>query len=226
MKRALTKGIPLTYLWKAINHYGVDCWDKEELFSGIANAMDDIAREERRFIESERTMVPNGYNLTEGGEGRVGAVASTETREKLRRFRLGMKASDETKKKMSDVRKGRAFSIEHRKSLSEAQTGEKNHQFGKKLSAETRLRISKAESGAGNPFYGRRHSTESISEMSKHAHRRFGRDNHATRAVMVMGRRFESMTDAAKFAGIALSTACTRIKSPKWPDYTYAEEIK
>lgn len=226
MQRAMKRGTSLTYLWKAINHYGVDCWDKEELFSGVANSMDDIAREERRFIESERTMVPNGYNLTEGGEGRVGFIASAETREKLRHFHLGMKASDETKKKMSETRTGKLFSAEHRRNMSEAQTGEKNYQFGKRLSEAARLRLSILQSGARNPFYGRKHSLESIEEMSKNAHRRFGRANHATRAVMILGRRFESMTDAANFAGIALSTACTRIRSPKWPDYNYAEEIQ
>lgn len=40
-------------------------------------------------------------NLTRGGEGRLGAPVSEETREKIRKIRLGKKHTEESKKKMS-----------------------------------------------------------------------------------------------------------------------------
>jgi hypothetical protein len=49
-------------------------------------------------------MVPNGYNLTSGGE--IKKEISEETRKRLRESHLGYKKSEETKKKMSESRKG------------------------------------------------------------------------------------------------------------------------
>ena len=38
---------------------------------------------ERHFIKSRNTLSPNGYNLTEGGEGSAGCYPSEETRTNL-----------------------------------------------------------------------------------------------------------------------------------------------
>ena len=46
-------------------------------------------------------------NMTDGGEGVPGRVASQETCEKMRLAMTGKTHSDETKKKISDARKGR-----------------------------------------------------------------------------------------------------------------------
>jgi predicted transcriptional regulator len=50
-------------------------------------------------------MVPNGYNLTSGGE--MAYTVSEQTKQKMSKVRMGIKLSDETKKKMSDYHKGR-----------------------------------------------------------------------------------------------------------------------
>lgn len=73
------------------------------------------------------------YNLTDGGEGSSGAIASTETRKKISnaaknisnetRRKLSYAAkniSDETRMKRSEAQKGKALSREHRQKISES----------------------------------------------------------------------------------------------------------
>lgn len=62
-------------------------------------------------------------NLTDGGEGVVGAVRSAETCARISAAKKGQKLSEETRRKMSVARKGRKFSEEARRRMSEAQKG-------------------------------------------------------------------------------------------------------
>ena len=61
-------------------------------------------------------MIPNGYNLTSGGE--IKKEISEETRKRLRESHLGYKNSEETKKKMSETRKGHITTQETRDKIS------------------------------------------------------------------------------------------------------------
>ena len=105
------------------------CYSEEEMCS-----------DEQYYIKLFKTLWPNGYNLTEGGEGCV--------------------ACEEICKKISEANKGRKFSEEHIRKLSVANKG-------KQLSEETRRKISELTSGEKNPFYGRQHSEESKNKISK-----------------------------------------------------------
>ena len=79
-------------------------------------------------------------NLTDGGDGRGGAIVSKETREKLAANWKGRKHTEESKQKMSDAASGKPKSEEHRKKISEVQTG-------RKLSDEHRQHISEGNKG-------------------------------------------------------------------------------
>tara|TARA_X000001382_G_scaffold21625_1_gene13161 strand:+ start:499 stop:1170 length:672 start_codon:yes stop_codon:yes gene_type:complete len=92
-----------------------------------------------------------GYNLTEGGGGKVGTIMSRETREKISKANKGMFVgenhpmygkthTDEFKLKMSILHKTRKRSKESCKRISESQ-------IGKKLSEETKKKISEAHKG-------------------------------------------------------------------------------
>ena len=105
------------------------CYSEEEMCS-----------DEQYYIKLFKTLWPNGYNLTEGGEGCV--------------------ACEEICKKISEANKGRKFSEEHIRKLSVANKG-------KQLSEEIRRKISESTSGEKNPFYGRQHSEESKNKISK-----------------------------------------------------------
>lgn len=64
-------------------------------------------------------------NLTDGGDGSIGAKHTKETIEKRANSNRGQKRTDETKRKMSEVRKGIVFSPEHIENLRLSHLGQK-----------------------------------------------------------------------------------------------------
>jgi group I intron endonuclease len=99
---------------------------------------------ERKLIEIWKTKAPNGYNLTDGGEGVL--HPSIETRQRMREAQLGKKQSKETREKISKALKGRVFSEETKRKMSRAQLGNQ-YSLGRIISKETRRKISKAHLG-------------------------------------------------------------------------------
>jgi hypothetical protein len=77
--------------------------------------LQEALRAEQIYIKLHNTMMPNGYNLTTGGEYPQYSIA---TREKQRQqmlgntLGLGRRASEESRKKMSDAQKGKKMSAE------------------------------------------------------------------------------------------------------------------
>lgn len=152
------------------------CYSEEEMNS-----------DEQYYIKLFKTLYPNGYNLTEGGEG---CVASEETRKKISLVHKGKHISEEQKKKLSIALKGRIMSDEHKKKIGEAskgrhhseeskkkmsdskkglQSGEKHPMFGKHHSEETRRKMSENHydcSGEKHPMFGKHHTEESKKKMS------------------------------------------------------------
>lgn len=91
-----------TCFYNAIQKYG---WNNFEHIILEKNLTAKQAEQmEKKYIKLYNTMVPNGYNLTGGGE--LKKEISDITRERLRQSHLGYKVSKETKKKMSKSRKG------------------------------------------------------------------------------------------------------------------------
>ena len=148
------------------------CYSEEEMCS-----------DEQYYIKVFKTLWPNGYNLTEGGDG---CVASEETRRKLSEIRKklytsGMKhpmfgkhhseetkkkiseskknISEETKKKISEAMKGRQFSDETKRKISEAKKG-------KPKSEETKQKMSEAQKGKPSPNKGKKMSEEQKKKLS------------------------------------------------------------
>lgn len=139
------------------------------------------------YIQEYNTKVPNGYNLTDGGDGIFGWEASEEYRQECservkllhKEKRVGMygkKHSEETKKKMSASSKGKPKNWLIGRNISE-ETKEKLRQInlGKTLSEETRKKISENHhdiSGKNNPMYGKKHSPETIGKLKERAKNR------------------------------------------------------
>lgn len=105
-------------------------------------------------------------NLTDGGEGSSGYLASIETRAKQSAARLGRKMSTETKEKFCrsikgrvSNNKGKTFSAEWRQKIAIANTG-KTH------SPETRAKLSESHKGKTAWNKGKKHSAESRLKMS------------------------------------------------------------
>jgi len=106
-----------TAFHSAIRKYGEDTFAfsvLEECFN-----RDDLDNREKFYISILNTMVPNGYNLTPGGDGlpkgyissKRGIPLSEENKQKLRETMTGRKASIETKQKMSKAHKGNHYNL-------------------------------------------------------------------------------------------------------------------
>ena len=150
------------------------CYSEEEMCS-----------DEQYYIKFYDTLWPNGYNLTEGGEGEIpceetrrklsesrsgeknhmfGKHHSEETKQKIGEVHKGKHISEEQKKKLSVALKGRIMSDEHKKKIGEANKD-------KHLSEETKKKISQTkkglQSGEKHPMFGKHHSEESKKKMSQ-----------------------------------------------------------
>ena len=108
-------------LHAAIKAYGAENF----VFTHVMDVFNfEHAKEiERELIASKGTKAPNGYNLTDGGDGSHGVERSEETRRKIGEASKQRRHTHETRQKMSESQKGVAkpkFSEEHKAKLSEA----------------------------------------------------------------------------------------------------------
>lgn len=83
-------------------------------------------------------------NLTEGGDGNIGAIRTEEWKRKISEAHKGKKFSPETIRKMSEARKGFKHSEEFKRLASE-----RGKQF--RHTIESRQKLSKSKSGGNNP---------------------------------------------------------------------------
>lgn len=172
-------------LTEAIKKYG----EKKFIVKLIeeSETVERVYELEQYYIKKYNTKVPNGYNLTDGGDGLYGVIIGDEDRKRrskvMKRLhkekRTGMhgkKHSEDTRKKMSISGKntpkpwlsGRVLSEESKQKIREKH-------LGKLLSDETRKKISENHhniSGENNPMYGKKHSPETIEKIKEKAKNR------------------------------------------------------
>jgi group I intron endonuclease len=108
----------------AIRKYGRDGFDVSIVAHAETEA--ELSAKEMEWIKKCDCRGPKGYNMTDGGEGSLGYVATPEARAKISQSRKGRKfgpRSDEFKKLMSDKLKGRKLrplTEEAKRKISEA----------------------------------------------------------------------------------------------------------
>ena len=164
-------------LYQAIRKYGFDSFEKKILVIG---EFDYVKELEPKAIIAFNTKKPNGYNLTDGGDGTVGYKMSDETKaliaEKtrtrmqnpesillLRNANLGKQQSAETNKKkgrpgVPSGMLGKTHSEETRQRISQSLVGNA-HTKGHTLSDEHKRKVSEA-------MKGRQFSEETRKKMS------------------------------------------------------------
>jgi group I intron endonuclease len=128
-------------LHAAINKYGPEGF----VLSHICDAFDfDAACDiERNLIQQHNTKAPNGYNLTDGGEGVIGRTISDDEKESKRKTAISVMASlspEERSEKFGT--KNRVWSPEQIEKIRASNIG-KN--IGKFPSEETRLKMSASQ---------------------------------------------------------------------------------
>ena len=114
-RRYLGTGIAIR---EAIKKYGKDAFRKE-----ILEYIDDdekhtkVSEREIYYIKMYNSRVPNGYNISPGGEG--GATKESGRKSALTRKLRGYKMTDETKRKILVANVGKPKSSTHKKHLSD-----------------------------------------------------------------------------------------------------------
>lgn len=131
--------------------YGTKCWTVEILKE--CNTQEDLNKWEMYYIKEYNTKTPNGYNLTDGGEGALGCIVSLKTRKKISEKTKGEKNpfygkhhSEETIEKL----KNRIISDETRKKISESRKGKTPWMKGKHHTEEAKDKLSEARKGKHN----------------------------------------------------------------------------
>ena len=113
--------------YRAIRKYGFDNFDFKIIEANIP--LKYINEKEKYYIKKYNTLLPNGYNMTIGGEGTH-----------------GYKHTDETKKLMSEKKKG-MYIGENNPNYGKGLSGKDNPNYGVKMSEETKNKISKGNKG-------------------------------------------------------------------------------
>lgn len=151
---------------RALRKYGFHNFEWKVLFDVENERLDTY---EIICIKSYKTKKPNGYNMTDGGDGGAtitGRKRSIETCDKIGSAQKGrnkgksfeeihgVEEAEEIKKKMSESTKGRIFSKEHRKKLSEAdkkswteerRKAHSENMAKREISDDTRKKMSKSQ---------------------------------------------------------------------------------
>lgn len=147
-----------TYLQKSWNKYGKKNF-KDEILEECEKY--DLEKQEIFYIGKYNSKTPNGFNMTDGGDGCLGRTVSESVRRKIAKKHIGKKLSDDTKRKMSESRIGKYSGVNSplfgkkktelsRKRMSENHadfSGENHPRYGMKLSLVTRMKLSKSNSG-------------------------------------------------------------------------------
>jgi group I intron endonuclease len=126
-------------LYSAIRKYGPKAFSYEPLCCALCPI--DARLLERQFISEFSTKFPNGYNMTDGGDGRCGMPHSQETRELMSAIHRARQSDPELRRRTSEALRKRVITAEHRANLSKALKGNS-------LSADSRAKISLALTGS------------------------------------------------------------------------------
>ena len=184
------------YLCRAIRKYGENNFDIKVIDDKI-NDYTELLEKEKYYISILKTLIPNGYNMTLGGEGTLGRPVKEITREKIRLSKIGNIPWNKGKlNSQKGYWKGKNMPDTARKKMSLAKKG-------KKLSDETKTKrkyIYEKMKGENHPLYCVGHTEESIKKISEN---RKGKGTNKYRAYNNNEEIiFNSLKEALKFLGV------------------------
>ena len=137
-----------TPLGNAIKKYGKDLFQVFVLEH--CNSIDEMKQKEIQLIKERKSLATeNGYNLTLGGDGRLGYKLSEETKRKIGQGNLGKVMSVDAREKMSVAAKNRCV-------------GKLSPMDGKKHTDDALKKISQSSKGRIFSEESRRKKSESL----------------------------------------------------------------
>lgn len=193
---------------RAIEKHGIENFTKKILVE-CKTAEDAFKKEEEIIFELNAVDSKKYYNLKAGGKGKWMPMFG-----------------DKNPMKRLEVRRKRA----------EGQTGEKNHNYGKKPSLETRKKMSESHNGEKNHFYGKVHSIETRRKISKankgkllgipkskEQREKMSKSNKKRKYIYVNGIVYSSITDAEKATKISRPTLRKRANDKNNDDVKFLQ---
>ena len=147
-------------LGAAIRKYGWENFSVEVIETCL---IENLTAREIFWIAELNSKSPNGYNLTDGGEGLVNP--SDETRAKMSANRPDVSGEN-------NPNYGKKTPPEVCAKISASNKGKTKGKKRKSLSAEHKAKVSANHadfSGENNPMYGKKHSPETIAKISAKA---------------------------------------------------------
>ena len=155
------------YLQNAWNKYGKDNFECSVLLEVEEKILKSV---EVEMISKLNTKYPDGYNLTDGGDGILNL--NEESKNKIRiaqmgnRNRVGAILSQETRDKISNGNKGKKITEKRKRELSENWSGDKNPNYGKPMNEETKNKMRKSLKGRIPWNKGKKMSNKARNNMS------------------------------------------------------------
>lgn len=133
------------YFYNAIKKYGWDNFKHGIVATGLTSYQ--AGEMERYLIKKYNSIIPNGYNGTEGGEINI---PTDIIKDKISNSLRGKRVSEETRIKISESRKGMRFSKETCNKISESKKCSIPWNKGKKgvYTKETRKKMSESKKGS------------------------------------------------------------------------------
>ena len=134
---------------RAIRKYGPDAFEHEVI--EVLSTQSGAFLAEKLWIEQFGSVVPNGYNLSTGGEGNPGLRHTDETRARMseshrgNHSRLGIKHTEETRAKMSESRTGSLNHMTGKHHTEEAKEKLRAINLGKRYGDDVRARMSESQ---------------------------------------------------------------------------------
>lgn len=135
-----------TYFSRTIQKYGLS----QFIFMQNIYPENELNYWERHWIKELKTFVPDGYNMTTGGEQGLALLGNKNC--------VGHHHTEETKRKVGLARRGKKMSESQKEQLRKFHTGLPSGMLGKKHTEETRRKMS--ISHMGHPGSMLRHHTE------------------------------------------------------------------
>lgn len=151
------------FLTRAFKKYG---WENTSHFvvKGLFT-LEEANSKEIELIKKYKSNEPlYGYNITCGGDGRLGVSVphTSESKAKISSGNKGKTRTEQTKALLSSKMKGRQLSPEHIQAISEGHKGIKHTDEYKEFMRESLGN----QSGKNNLFFGKSHSEETKERMS------------------------------------------------------------
>lgn len=180
----------ISYLHRAMNKHGINNFSFE-IIEEIDNEY--LNERERYWIQQMNSLIPNGYNMTTGGEGTLGYSRTQSKEEREKRSSSAKKFYENNPEAIEQIRQ-RTLSLweneEYRKRVVES---------NKKFYAEHPDMFK----GENNPMYGKHHTEEALEKIRAHAATRKNKIAKLDKDTLEIIEIYDGIKDAEKALGVS-----------------------